>query len=92
MMPVLTSSLPLLFMAGFVWPSSMLPSPIYYLAQLIPSTPGIQGYLSLNQMGADLYQIQTLIEQLWAQTFIYGFISWYLLAYRKHIHRPTNIE
>jgi len=82
---VLLSSIPLLFSAGFVWPSSMLPAPVYYLAQLIPSTPGIQGFLRLNQMGAELFQIHTLFEQLWGQTFVYGFISWFLLFRRKHL-------
>jgi len=81
---VLISSLPLVFTAGFVWPSSMLPTPVYYLAQLIPSTPGIQGFLRLNQMGAELPQIQLLYVQLWGQTIVYGLIGWYLL------HRKQN--
>lgn len=83
---VLISSLPLIFTAGFVWPSSMLPEPVYYLAQLIPSTPGIQGFLRLNQMGAELPQIKLLYEQLWGQTIGYGLIAWYLLLRRKQNH------
>ena len=83
---VLISSLPLVFTAGFVWPSSMLPAPVYYLAQLIPSTPGIQGFLRLNQMGAELPQIQLLYEQLWGQTIVYGLTGWYLLLRRKQNH------
>jgi len=90
MMLVLFSSLPLLFMAGFVWPSSMLPMPVYYLAQLFPSTAAIQGFLRLNQMGAEIYQIQTLIEQLWVQTIVFGFISYYLLVRRKHIQSTAK--
>ncbi len=80
---VLLSSLPLVFTAGFVWPSNMLPTPIYYFAQLIPSTPGIQGFLRLNQMGAELYQIRPLYLQLWSQVLVYGLLSWYLMLRKK---------
>lgn len=81
---VLISSLPLIFTAGFVWPTSMLPAPVYYFAQLIPSTPGIQGFLRLNQMGAELPQIQFLYEQLWCHTIVYGLIARYLLRRKQN--------
>jgi len=82
---VLLSSLPLIFSAGFVWPSSMFPDPVYYLAQLIPSTPGMQGFLRLNQMGAELPQIQLLYVQLWGQSIVYGLIACLLLRRNKQL-------
>ena len=42
---VLISSMPLVFSAGFIWPVEMIPAPIVWLAQLFPSTAGIQGFL-----------------------------------------------
>lgn len=41
---VLLSSLPLVFSAGFIWPVEALPTPIYLLSQLAPSTPAINAF------------------------------------------------
>ncbi len=79
---VLLTSLPLVFIAGFVWPVSALPPPLHWLAQLAPSTPGIQAFLRLNQMGADFFQIRELWLQLWAQVLVYGLLAWWLLRRR----------
>jgi len=76
---VLLTSLPLVFLAGFVWPVSALPPMLHWLAQLVPSTPGIQGFLKLNQMGADFSQIRELWLQLWIQVVVYGGLAWWLL-------------
>jgi ABC-2 type transport system permease protein len=51
------SSLPLVFTAGFVWPLESIPETIQTFSQLAPSTSAIQGFLKLNQMGAELQQI-----------------------------------
>src|SRR5690606_35332272 len=56
---VLISSMPLIFSAGFIWPLEAIPRPIIWIANLFPSTPAIQGFLSLNQMGASWDQIST---------------------------------
>jgi len=82
---VLLSSLPLIFSAGFVWQSSMLPDPVYYLAQLIPSTTGMQGVVRLNQMGAELPQIQLLYVKLWGQNIVDGLIACRLLRRNKQL-------
>jgi len=76
---VLLSSLPLVFCSGFVWPTHLLPAPLFFVAGFVPSTPGIQAFLRLNQMGASLDQIMPLVGQLWAQTFGYGILAWWLL-------------
>lgn len=81
---VLLSSLPLVFSAGFVWPVSMLPAPLSELSQLVPAIPGIQAFLKLNQMGADFYQIRSLLLQLWLQAVIYAGLSWWLVN-RKNV-------
>ncbi len=76
---VLLSSLPLVFTSGFVWPTHLVPGPLLFLAGFIPSTPAIQAFLRLNQMGAGLDQIMPLVTQLWAQTLGYGLLAWWLL-------------
>jgi ABC-2 type transport system permease protein len=76
---ILLSSLPLVFTAGFVWPLEMMPQWLIWLSNLSPSTPGIQGFLRLNQMGADFSQVIDQFGLLWLQTVVYGFLAYLVL-------------
>ncbi|CAG22389.1 ABC transporter permease [Photobacterium profundum] len=76
---ILLSSLPLVFSAGFIWPVSAIPAPINALAQLAPSTPAINGFLRLNQMGASFEQVINWWGQLWLQALVYGCIAVFLV-------------
>ncbi|MBL1379200.1 ABC transporter permease [Zobellella iuensis] len=75
---VLLSSLPLVFVAGFIWPVEALPPWLDALAQLVPSTQGIKGMLRLNQMGADFAQVLPYWGGLWAQAAVLGGWHWAL--------------
>ncbi|MEI8607676.1 ABC transporter permease [Enterovibrio sp. Hal110] len=68
---VLLSSMPLLFIAGFVWPSSALPTWLNVIAQFAPSTLVIQATLQLNQMGAEFQSQLGHLTQLWLQAAVY---------------------
>lgn len=81
---VLISSMPLVFSAGFIWPLEAVPAPLVWLSNLFPSTPGIQGFLALNQMGADWRQIAPQWTLLWLQTLAWGSLAWWQL--RRSIH------
>lgn len=72
---VLMSSMPLVFSAGFIWPLQSLPQPLVWLSNLFPSTPAIQGFLSVNQMGSDFSQIVRQYFTLLAQS-----LFWLLLV------------
>jgi len=76
---VLLSSLPLVFTSGFVWPNHLVPWPLLFVANFVPSTPAIQAFLRLNQMGATFDQIMPLVVQLWTQAIVYGLVAWWLL-------------
>ena len=86
---VLLSSIPLIFSAGFIWPSSAIPAPINALAQLVPSTPAIHAFLRLNQMGAEFNQVAHLWGQLWLQVLVYGVIAISLILRTKRRHKPS---
>ncbi|KGY12620.1 ABC transporter [Vibrio tubiashii] len=73
---VLISSMPLVFSAGFIWPIEAIPTPIIWLSELFPSTPAIQGFLALNQMGASWQTVAGNFSQLWVQSAV-----WLLVAY-----------
>lgn len=79
---VLISSMPLIFSAGFIWPTQAIPSPIVWLAQLFPSTAAIQALLTINQMGGDWQTVSNLYSQLWIQALVWCAIAYY--SYRKH--------
>ncbi|PSU74567.1 ABC transporter permease [Photobacterium phosphoreum] len=76
---VLLSSLPLVFSAGFIWPSSAIPVVINDIAQLAPSTAAINGFLGLNQLGASFAQEINRWGQLWLQFIGFAAISYWLM-------------
>lgn len=85
---VLVSSMPLVFSAGFIWPLEAIPAPLVWLSNLFPSTPGIQGFLALNQMGADWRQISPQWSLLWLQTVGWGALAWWQV--RRSLRHPMN--
>jgi ABC-2 type transport system permease protein len=80
---ILFSSLPLVFSAGFVWPIESLPPTIHYLSLLIPSTPAIHGFLSLNQMAASFSMIIDYYTILWTQSIVYIFLAVIIFKIRR---------
>ena len=54
---LLPTSIPVIFLAGFAWPFESIPVALRWFGSLIPSTPGIQGFLKVDQMGAELLQV-----------------------------------
>ncbi|MEL3929404.1 ABC transporter permease [Aeromonas enteropelogenes] len=80
---VLISSLPLVFLAGFIWPLELIPAPLNWLAQWVPSTAAIEGFLRLNQMGAGFEQVASYWWQLWGLALLYGILACLLLRWRQ---------
>jgi len=76
---ILFSSLPLVFSVGFIWPVEAMPSFIVELSYLVPSTPAIQGFLRLNQMGAEFSSVISLYGILWLQALIYAILGYYFI-------------
>ena len=76
---VLFSSLPLVFSAGFVWPKEAIPAYIYDIALFIPSTPAIDGFLKINQFGAELSAVGTNALILLTQTVVYTILGYYFM-------------
>ena len=55
-------SLPMFFLAGVSWPVSAFPTPLVWLAKLLPSTAGITAMVKFNQMGA---RVDEAAGELW---------------------------
>ena len=66
------TSLPLFFMSNLSWPVEATPELLVRIAQMLPSTPGINAMVKLNQMGARLPEISTELINLAMLTLLYG--------------------
>ncbi len=80
---VLLTSLPLVFCAGFIWPTTNIPAAINIVAQLFPSTPAINGFLRLNQMGDNFDNLVNIRTHLWLLTGFYGLLAISLLTIKQ---------
>ncbi|MEI7676759.1 MAG: ABC transporter permease [Bacteroidales bacterium] len=65
------TSVPLIFLSGVSWPQAAIPEGWRWFSYLFPSTFGVQGFLKINTMGADFWQVKTEYLALWLQTAVY---------------------
>lgn len=65
------TSLPIVFVCGFIWPISSIPMPLNIVADLVPAKPMVQGMLKMNQMGASFQEIQAHFTHLWMLAVCY---------------------
>ena len=70
-MLIVFTSVPLLFISGLSWPGSAVPSVWKAISYVFPSTFGIDGFVAINNMGADLSDVKHEWYMLWMQAFIY---------------------
>lgn len=78
-------SVMLFFLSGIVWPQSNMPRFWYDFSYLLPSTPGIQGYVRISSLGATLSEVRHEYLALWIQAGAYfvtaclslKFIKWF---------------
>ncbi|MBV7315305.1 ABC transporter permease [Shewanella sp. NIFS-20-20] len=78
----LISSMPILFVSGFVWPLALIPEPLVWLSQAVPAVPAIMAMLTMNQMGSGFAAIIWPYCQLWLMVLIFGMLAWLGLRYR----------
>ena len=89
---VLLSSMPLIFLAGFIWPVEAIPAPLALVGWVVPVIPGIRAFLLLNHFGADFSAILLPWATLWLQSLIYGGLAWYLLARKAKTTTPPESQ
>lgn len=77
---VLLSSLPVVFLAGFIWPLENIPPLLLAIFNFVPAIPAIKLYLGLNQLGAELNQLTDALLQLCSLAVFYLLLSYYLLS------------
>ena len=79
---VAAASIPLLFMSGFALPPETFSAPIHLLSLPFPTTPGIRGFIALNQMGARLDEIEPEILHLAVLCVVFLATAWFASSWR----------
>ena len=72
---LIVTSLPLFFLSGLSWPAVAMPQPLAWLAKLVPSTPGINAMVKLNQMGASVAEAAPELCNLALLVLLYGTLA-----------------
>ena len=75
-------SIPLLFLSGFAFPVESIWQPLVWFSHLLPSTPGIQGFIMLNQMGATWMEVRSQVLNLTVLALLYGGVAWLAASLR----------
>lgn len=61
----------LLLLSGLTWPWSNFPAFWKYCSYIFPATAGVQGFVKMNCMGADIGQVAREFFTLWTQAIFY---------------------
>lgn len=82
---MLATSVPFIFMCGIVFPREAMPTPINALAMMIPTTPGIFGFIKLNQMGAHWNEILPELLNMSALLLLYASLACWAVYKRRQV-------
>ena len=72
---IVLTSIPSLMLSGLSFPIEAFPKFYQYLTQIIPSTPGINGFVKLTQMEATISEVSSEWNHLWLLALIYFIIA-----------------
>ena len=72
---IVLTSIPSLMLSGLSFPMEGFPKFYQYLAQTIPSTPGINGFVKLTQMEATFQEVSSEYSHLWILTGCYFLLA-----------------
>ena len=83
-------SIPILFLANFSWPTYLMPTAMRALSYILPSTFAIPAWLSIEQMGADIYDVAPKLYILAIQAVVYLIMGLLLTRFRDKTHFKTG--
>lgn len=72
---LIATSVPMIFLPGFVWPKECIPVWLAVFSKLIPATSAMDGLTRINQMGASFWQVQTDFWVLIALCVLYFYLA-----------------
>lgn len=77
----LFASVILLLLSGLTWPWSNFPTFWKYFSYIFPATPGVQGFVKINCMGANIGEIMREFMTLWVQAIFYFLTAGFAYRY-----------
>ena len=80
---IVFTSVVFLFLSGLTWPRFAMPSFWYALADCIPATWGVEGFVRINSNAGILYEQSGPYMWLWTLTGVYFVASMILQKIRK---------
>ncbi|WP_407444983.1 ABC transporter permease [Fibrobacter sp.] len=83
-------SIPILFLANFSWPSYLMPTAMQSLSYILPSTFAVPAWLTIEQMGGDIYDVAPKLYALAIQAVIYLILGLLLTRFRDKTHFKTG--
>lgn len=83
------SSLPIFFLSGYPWPANQLPEALQVIRWLVPTTPGLNTSVQLNQMGASITQVAA---GFYALAALWVFYFMLLLLFRWRMQNGRSIK
>ena len=83
-------SIPILFLANFSWPRYLMPTAMQTLSYILPSTFAVPAWLSIEQMGGDIYDVAPKLYALSIQAVIYLVLGLLLTKFRDKTHFKTG--
>jgi ABC-2 type transport system permease protein len=78
----LNLSIPILFLANFSWPTYLMPKWMVWLSYILPSTFAVPAWLSIEQMGADIYDVAPKLYLMSIQAVFYLVLGMFLTHLR----------
>lgn len=81
---ILPTSLPFLFLSGFVWPQEAIPHFFRAIAQLLPDVPAINGAMLILMRDASLRDVMPYWMHLWGLAFL-GFAICLVIQKIQHV-------
>jgi ABC-2 type transport system permease protein len=84
---LLTTSVPCQFLSGAVFPREAIPLPLQWFSDLLPTTPGIIGFVGLNQMNASWWEIRGEVAHLALLVALYATTAWLGVRWRRGASR-----
>lgn len=81
---LLITSVPMLFVSGYSWPAESLPDLLYYARWVLPTTSGIHGFVSINQLGASLMDV-------WWEFSVLSTLTLVMIMVGITLYRPQRL-
>lgn len=89
---VVFTSVPLFFISGMSWPGSNIPWGWKICSAIFPSTFGINAFVRVNSMGAQLEDVMFEYRALWFQTGFYFLTACLVYRYQIIITRRHAVQ